>query len=119
MKYIILESKLEQLVDIFLDEQNFVVIEHKIELKKYFYFVHSENSKHAQIVYDVWSGRLFFNDNLLSSILGFFNIDEDDASIYIRNWVQNKLNYKINIWSVKSYNENSIIGHILLKLPKE
>jgi hypothetical protein len=119
MKYIILESKLEQLIDTFLDEQELIIIEHKIELKKYFYFVHSENSKYAQIVCDVWSRRLFLNDNLVGSILGFFNIDEDDAAIHIKNWVEKKLNKKIDIVNVKFSDENSVIGHILLKLPKE
>ena len=91
MKYLITESKLNDIVFKYLDNQDFI----KIERKDGIYFVNSETDKDAQIRYgknDVWC---IIHYNLINEISTFFSLKESDSERVIGKWVENTLQMKV------------------------
>jgi hypothetical protein len=91
MKYLITESQINNLIFIYLDNQDFIQIERNDAI----YFVNSERDGFAQIKYDMEDGRCFIYYNLIEEISSFFSIDESDSKQLIIRWVENTL--KMNV----------------------
>jgi len=91
MKYLITESQINNLIFIYLDNQDFIQIERNDAI----YFVNSERDGFAQIKYDIEDGRCFINYNFIEEISSFFSIDESDSKQLIIRWVENTL--KMNV----------------------
>jgi hypothetical protein len=91
MKYLITESQINNLIFIYLDNQDFIQIERNDAI----YFVNSERDGFAQIKYDIEDGRCFINYNFIEEISSFFSIDESDSKQVIIRWVENTLKIKV------------------------
>jgi len=91
MKYLITETQINNLIFIYLDNQDFIQIERNDAI----YFVNSERDGFAQIKYDIEDGRCFINYNFIEEISSFFSIDESDSKQLIIRWVENTL--KMNV----------------------
>ena len=96
MKFLITESKLENIIFKYLDNQDFV----KIDKGENIYFVNSENDKLAQIKFNKSNGRCFINYDLVKEISSFFSMKESDSVQVIGRWVESTLQMKVsNTWS--------------------
>jgi hypothetical protein len=98
MKYIITESQFNKTVFIYLDNQDFILIETIEDI----YFLNSEEDKNAQIRYN--KGRwCFITFELIDEISSFFSLDEDDSQEIIGLWIEDTLKIKIsNIFPLDS-----------------
>jgi hypothetical protein len=92
MKFIITESKLENIIFKYLDNQDFV----KIDKGENIYFVNSENDKLAEIKFNKSNGRCYINYNLVEEISSFFSMKEFDSEQVIGRWVENTLQMKVS-----------------------
>ena len=92
MKFIITESKFEQIVFKYLDNQDFI----KIEKDNYIYFLNSTDYKYAEIRYDKNDGRCFIYIDLVAEISSFFSIESHDSKKIIGKWVENTLQMKVS-----------------------
>ena len=84
MKFIITESKLEQVIFKYLDNQDFV----KIDKGENVYFVNSEGDWVAEIRFNKSDGRCYINYNLVKEISSFFSIEKSDSAQVISRWVE-------------------------------
>ena len=98
MKFILTESKLEQIVFKYLDNQDFV----KIEEDGSIYFVNSVDDKYAQIRFNKYSGSCYIYYELIEEISSFFSIIESDSKVVIGKWVENTLQMKVSN-TIKKY----------------
>lgn len=95
------DNQLEQLVFAYLDAQDFEIIRKGVN-KKYTYFVYDKDDTHAQIMYT--KQFVVISKELSDEINSYFNVPSgDNASVEIKNWIESKLNTKIDIWDVKIY----------------
>jgi hypothetical protein len=92
MKFLITESKLENIIFKYLDNQDFV----KIDKGENIYFVNSENDKLAEIKFNKSNGRCYINYNLVEEISSFFSMKEFDSEQVIGRWVENTLQMKVS-----------------------
>ena len=96
MKYLITESKLDKVVSMYLDNQDFI----QIDKGERIYFVNSEGDEYAQIRYDVGDGWCFINESLLEEVSSFFSLEDSNEVIGI--WVGNTLQMKVSDTEVTS-----------------
>jgi len=95
------DNQLEELVFAYLNAQDFEII-HKEGYHKYAYFVYDKDDTHAQIMYH--KTFVVISKELSDEINSYFNVPSgDNASVEIKNWIESKLNTKIDIWDVKIY----------------
>jgi hypothetical protein len=87
MKYLITESKLNNIVSKYLDNQDFK----KISYGTNFYFVNSENDELAQIKFNYNSKWCTISRGLMSEVANFFSLTNIDSISTIDEWVKNKL----------------------------
>ena len=99
MKFIITESKLEQVIFKYLDNQDFV----KIDEGENIYFVNSEGDKFAMIRFNKDNGWCYINYNLIEEISSFFSMKMSDSEQVIGRWVESTLQMKVS---------NTLIGRI-------
>lgn len=92
MKFIITESKLENVIFKYLDNQDFV----KIEKDKHIYFVNSADDKYAKIRYDKNNSWCFIDIDLVDEISSFFSIESRDSKEIIGKWVENTLQMRVS-----------------------
>ena len=98
MKYLITESKLNQVIFRYLDIKNFIQIEKNNKI----YFVNSEGDKYAQIRYDKSDGWCYIYYELINEISSFFSLEKTDSKEVIGRWVENTLQMRVtNIDSSK------------------
>ena len=109
MKFLITESKMEQVVFNYLDNQDFV----NIEGVKVVYFANSSDDKYAQIKFDKNDGLCFINFDLVKEISSFFSLQPYDSERVIGRWVENTLQMKVTNTTVLT-NSTSV----LLRIPK-
>ena len=95
MKYLITESKLNDIVFKYLDNQDFI----KIEKKNGIYFVNSEGDEYAQIRFDKEDGWCGIYYKLVDEISSFFSLQESDSESVINRWVENTLQMKVTYTS--------------------
>ena len=91
MKYFITESKLNQVIFRYLNNQDFI----QIEKNNSIHFVNSENDQYAQIRYDKSDGWCGIRYNLINEISSFFSLQESDSKEVIGRWVENTLQMKV------------------------
>ena len=92
MKFIITESKLENIIFKYLDNQDFV----KIDKDENIYFVNSENDKLFQIKFNKSNGRCYINPDLSQEICSFFSMEILDSKQVIGRWVESTLQMKVS-----------------------
>jgi hypothetical protein len=91
MKYKITDSKLDSVIFLYLDNQDFIQIEKGDKI----YFVNSEGDEYAQIRYDKDDGWCGIYDRLINEISSFFSLEEYDSEKVIGRWVENTLNMSV------------------------
>ena len=90
MKYLITESKLDKVVSMYLDNQDFIQIEKNNKI----YFVNSEGDEYAQIRYDE-DGWCFIYNELVKEISALFSLQDSDSEKVIVKWVENALQMEV------------------------
>ncbi len=91
MKFLITESKLENVIFKYLDNQDFV----KFEKENNIYFVNSEGDKYAKIRFNKDNGWCYINYNLVKEISSFFSMEKSDSEQVIGIWVESTLQMKV------------------------
>jgi hypothetical protein len=91
MKYKITDSKLDSVIFLYLDNQDFI----QIEKGNNIYFFNSEGDEYAQIRYDKYDGWCGIYDRLINEISSFFSLEESDSEKVIGRWVENTLNMSV------------------------
>ena len=95
MKFIITESKLENVIFKYLDNQDFV----KIDEGENIYFVNSEGDRLAEIRFNKNDSWCYINYNLIEEISSFFSMKMSDSEQVISRWVESTLQMKVsNTW---------------------
>jgi len=92
MKYKITDSKLESVVFLYLDNQDFVTMEYGT----YEYFLNSENDEYAQIKFSERSRWCTIERKLMVEIASFFSLEYHDAMSFIARWVESKIGLEFN-----------------------
>ena len=92
MKFLITESKLENVIFKYLDNQDFV----KIEKENNIYFVNSEGDKFAMIRFKKDNGWCYINYNLVKEISSFFSMEKSGTEQVIGRWVESTLQMKVS-----------------------
>ena len=90
MKYLITESQIDNLIFMYLDNQDFI----RIDKGDNIYFVNSEGDEYAQIRYDKKNGWCGIYYKLVDEISRFFSMEESDSKEVIGKWVENTLQMK-------------------------
>ena len=98
MKYIITESKLNQVIFKYLDNQDFIQIEKNGNI----YFINSEDDEYGQIRYDKEDGWCGIYYKLIEDISSFFSLQEYDSKQVIGRWVENTLQLRVTNTSPRS-----------------
>ena len=91
MKFIITESKLENIIFKYLDNQDFV----KIEKRIYVYFFNSVDDDFSQISYNKLTSYCHITPDLIKEISSFFSLEDFDSERLIGEWVENTLQMKV------------------------
>ena len=92
MKFILTESKMEQVVFNYLDNQDFIEVEGDNNV----YFINSIDNEYAQIGYDKDDGWCNITRDLLEEISSFFSLEYLDTKKLIGKWVENTLQMKVS-----------------------
>jgi len=92
MKFILTESKLENIIFKYLDNQDFI----KIEKNESVYFLNSVDDEYAQIIYNKNNGWCYIYHDLVQEISSFFSLEEYDSEHLIGKWVENILQMKVS-----------------------
>jgi hypothetical protein len=102
MKIIITESKLEDTILKFLDNNNFVVYKGGRSFNSYIYFLEDGDDNQAMIsvyhrnAFGEIRNWVYVNPKLINRVTLFVPIDEKDFLNIVSHWVSNVLNMKIN-----------------------
>lgn len=102
MKIIITESKLEDTILKFLDNNNFVVYKGGRSFNSYIYFLENEYDNQAMIsvyhrnAFGEIRNWVYVNPKLINHVTLFVPIDEKDFLNIVLYWVTNVLNMKMN-----------------------
>ena len=99
MKFIITESKLENVIFKYLDNQDFV----KIDEGENIYFVNSEGDRLAEIRFNKNDSWCYISRELIIEISSFFSMEIFDSKQVIGRWVESTLQMKVS---------NTLIGRI-------
>ena len=92
MKFLITESKLENIIFKYLGNQDFV----KIEKEHNIFFVNSEGDWVAEIRFKKDNGWCYINYDLVKEISSFFSMKESDSEQVISRWVESTLQMKVS-----------------------
>jgi hypothetical protein len=90
MKYLITESKLNQVIFRYLDNQDFIQIKGGNRI----YFVNSEGDEYSQIRYDN-NGWCVIYEKLVDEISDFFSLDKFNSKLLIGRWVEDTLQMEV------------------------
>ena len=113
MKYLITESQLDNVIYIYLDNQDFIQIEKNDSI----YFVNSEGDEYAQIRFDKKDGWCYIYYKLVNEISAFFSMQESDSESLIGRWVENTLQMKVtNTRIYRSYVRESVENTLQMKV---
>lgn len=102
MKIIITESKLEDTILKFLDNNNFFVYKGGRSFNSYIYFLENEGDNEAMIsvyhrnAFGEIRNWVYVNPKLINRVTLFVPIDEEDFLNIVLYWVTNVLNMKMN-----------------------
>ena len=99
MKYLITESKLDNVVFKYLDNQDFIIrksVKTSFEISNIIHFLNSESDLSADSLINFYrDGECFINFELIDEIAKFFSMDFDDSKYVIARWVGNKLDARV------------------------
>jgi hypothetical protein len=109
MKYLITESQFDKAIFKYLDNQDFIRIEKKVNI----YFVNSEGDESAQIRYDKKDGWCFIRYKLVDEISSFFSMEESDSEKVIGRWVENTLQMRVTNTRIQSFQHLYIVENTL------
>jgi hypothetical protein len=91
MKYKITDKKLESVIFLYLDNQDFIPIEKGDKI----YFANSEGDEYAQIRYNKYDGWCYMYYKLVDEISSFFSLEESVSMEVIGRWVENTLQMRV------------------------
>ena len=92
MKYKITDNQLENVIFLYLDNQDFIQFEKDDKI----YFVNSEGDEYAQIRFDKKDGWCGIYYELVDEISAFFSLEKSDSIDAIGRWVEYTLQMKVN-----------------------
>jgi hypothetical protein len=99
MKYLITESKLDNVVFKYLNNQDFIIKKSpktSFGVSNIIHFLKSESSFLSDSLINFYrDGECFINFELIDEIATFFSMDFDDSKYVIGRWVENKLDTKV------------------------
>ncbi len=87
MKYKITDKQLDDVIFLYLDNQDFI----QIKIEDSIYFFNSEGDEYAQIRYDKDDGWCGIYYKLIDEISSFFSLEKTDSKEVIGRWVENTL----------------------------
>jgi len=94
MKYLITESKLDNVIFQYLDNQDFI-IKNSVALNVT-YFVNSENDKYSDSLIQYYkSGECVMSFELIDEITEFFSMEFNSSKYVIARWVENTLGKRV------------------------
>ena len=96
MKYLITESQIDKVIFKYLDNQDFIKINKKINNEELIYFANSEGDEYAQITYDKKNGFCYIFYEIIDEISSFFSLQTSDSQEVIGRWVENTLQMKVS-----------------------
>jgi hypothetical protein len=91
MKYKITDRQLDDVIFLYLDNQDFIQIDKDDSI----YFVNSEGDVYAQIRYDKKNGWCYVYWKLIGEISSFFSLGQNDSQKVIGRWVENTLQMRV------------------------
>ena len=97
MKFILTESKMEQVVFNYLDNQDFI----KIEKNDNIFFLNPSDEEYFQITYIKNDGWCHIYVGLINEISSFFSLQNRNSKELIGKWVENTLQMKVTNISKK------------------
>ena len=112
MKYLITESKLDNVVSMYLDNQDFVIYDNKKRFNNYIYFLNSESDGISQIcvyhknAFGEVRNWVYVNFDLIEELSNFFSIDKLGCLDIIGAWVSNTLSIKIGTISIADIHDS-------------
>jgi hypothetical protein len=99
MKYLITESKLDNVVFKYLDNQDFIIRKSpktSFGVSNIIHFLNSSEDLYADSLINFYrDGECFINFELIDEIAKFFSLDFDTSKYVIARWVQNKLDTRV------------------------
>ena len=105
MKFILTESKMEQVIFKYLDNQDFV----KIEGVEDVYFTNSSDDEYGKIRYDKTNGKCYIDTKLIFELISFFSLEFIDSKNIIGKWVENTLQMKVTGIAKKLFDDTLYI----------
>jgi len=94
MKYLITESKLDNVIFKYLDNQDFII--RKSVALNVTYFVNSENDKYSDSLIQYYkSGECVMSFELIDEIAKFFSMEFNSSKYVIARWVENTLDSRV------------------------
>jgi len=98
MKYLITESQIDNLIFMYLDNQDFI----QIDDDNLIHFVNSEDDSNAQITFNKMNNECSITRGLNKEISSFFSLE--DSNEVIGRWVENALQMNVsNATTSKAY----------------
>ena len=96
MKYKITDKQLDDVIFLYLDNQDFIKSE-EYDLKyDFIYFINSESDEDAQIRFDKDYGTCTINPLLVKEISNFFSLSDGHSIDVIVKWVEYTLQMKVS-----------------------
>ena len=99
MKYLITESKLDNVVFKYLDNQDFIIKKSpktSFGVSNIIHFLNSSGDLTADSLINFYrDGDCWINIELIDEIARFFSLEFDDSKYVIGIWVENKLDTKV------------------------
>ena len=91
MKYKITDSKLESVIFLYIDIQEFIQIERGDKI----YFVNSEDDEDGEIRYDKSNGWVVINNKFITEIARYFPLEWSDCEEIVGRWVEKTLQVSV------------------------
>ena len=102
MKYLITESQIDKVIFKYLNNLDLYMIEDKGDYYFYTSKLSWSHSEYPIIAYHKNHDDCFISSSILTEIAGFFSLDLNTSLNVIKNWVENKLGFKIG-YTVSDY----------------
>jgi hypothetical protein len=91
MRYKITDKQLDDVIFLYLDNQDFIQIERQNDI----YFTNSEGDRHAQIRYHKKNGWCYVYWKFIGEISSFFSLGRDESEKVIGRWVEYALQVRV------------------------
>jgi hypothetical protein len=104
MKYKITDKQLDDVIFLYLDNQDFI----RINMNNSIYFVNSEDDEYSQIRFYYNNSNCYIYTGLIDEVASFFSLQAYDAREAIGRWVEKTLNVDVD-YCAWVQNINSIL----------